>query len=366
MIPRFLALAFGLAGAAVLSQFPEFAQQYLQRLAGKVDQLEAQVAGLDAAAAGFGMTRAEYLADLALSQTGAEAAARAEAGAALHGRLSESLGAFREAGALGRLALVPEVADLDLARRTMGDFQPAVPLTTEGAGFAAAGFLAGWGAWSGLWGLFSWPFRRRRRHLAEPAPDLVAESQEEDAPFIEYEGDIAGSMRQPLPGLSLTAQDGTVVDLAMLTAPAILFAVPLLGRPGVAHPEDWEEVDDSADATALACSFRDSYDAIRDAGIGEVFGVSPQPAGDLAEAAHRLALPYTLLSDPRLSLAFALDLPRFILHHERYQSASVLVVQGGRVLAALHPVHDAATAAPHLLSKLAEARKAHQKALQTA
>ncbi|MEM6728480.1 MAG: DUF2937 family protein, partial [Pseudomonadota bacterium] len=39
MILRIFALIFGLSGAASLSQFPEFAQQYLQRLAGKVDQL---------------------------------------------------------------------------------------------------------------------------------------------------------------------------------------------------------------------------------------------------------------------------------------------------------------------------------------
>ncbi|MEL6914252.1 MAG: DUF2937 family protein [Pseudomonadota bacterium] len=370
MILRSLALAFGLAGAALLSQFPEFAQQYLQRLAGKVDQLDAQVASIDASAARFDMTRAAYLADLSLSRTGAEAAARAAAEVALHARLAPSLAAFREAGALGRLTLLPQVADLDLARRTLGDYRPALPLTVEGAGFAAVGFAAGWGVWTLAWALVAWPFRRRRRRrTVPPAPSAAAEAEdggEEDAPLVEYEGHISPALGQPLPALALAAHDGTRVDLGMLSEPAVLFSVPLLGRPGVAYPDDWEEVDGSADATALACSFRDNYDEVRRAGIGEVFGLSPQSPGDLAEAAHRLALPYTLLSDPRLSLSFALDLPRFILHHERYQSASVLVVQGGRVLAALHPVHDAARAAPRLLAKLAEARRAHQKDLQTA
>lgn len=39
MIGRVLALAGGLSGAVGLSQFPEFSQQYLQRLAGQVDAL---------------------------------------------------------------------------------------------------------------------------------------------------------------------------------------------------------------------------------------------------------------------------------------------------------------------------------------
>ena len=37
MILRVLAVAAGLAGAGTLSQFPEFSQQYVQRLGGAVD-----------------------------------------------------------------------------------------------------------------------------------------------------------------------------------------------------------------------------------------------------------------------------------------------------------------------------------------
>ena len=50
MILRALTLAGGLTGAAVSSQFPEFSQQYTQRLGGAVDALAVVVADFDAMA----------------------------------------------------------------------------------------------------------------------------------------------------------------------------------------------------------------------------------------------------------------------------------------------------------------------------
>ncbi|MEM1237287.1 MAG: DUF2937 family protein [Pseudomonadota bacterium] len=375
MILRVIALAFGVAGAAGLSQFPEFAQQYLQRLAGKVDQLEVQVIEIDAAAASFDMTRDAYLADLGTSRTGAAAAERARVEIALYVRLSTYLDGFRQAGAFGRLAQAYRVADVDLAQRTYGDYKPALPLTIEGLSFAALGFVAGWGIWSIFWAIVGWPFRRRRRrreaeefarlaaHKSAETNDATFEEEEDDVPFVEYEGDIHAAMTQELPPLTLAAHDGTVVDLSMLKGPAVIVTFPLIGRPGEAFPKGWEEVDEADNATALACSFRDAFDMIRTAGIRDVFGVSTQDPGALAEAAHRLALPYTLLSDPKMSLSFALDLPRFILDHQRYMSPAVIVVQSGRILAALHPIKHAPTAAPRLLEKLEQAKAAHQEAL---
>ncbi|MEM9437184.1 MAG: DUF2937 family protein [Pseudomonadota bacterium] len=369
MLLRVVAFAFGLSGAAGLSQFPEFAQQYLQRLAGKVDQLESQVAAIDASAAALEMTRAEYLTNLSGTQAGAEAARKAQGEIAVFTRLSESIDSFRNASAFGRLTQAYQVADVELAQRTLSDYQPAVPLTVEGAAFAGVGFAAGYGVWSILWGVLGWPLRRRRRRrqaaleqrLADAQADARLEDDEDDLPFVEYEGDMALAMAQRLPPLTLDAHDGTVVDLSMMAAPVVIFTVPLMGRPGVAFPEGWGEVDEADNATALACSFRDAEDMLAQAGIREVFGVSAQAPGDLAEAAHRLALNYTLLSDPGLELAFALDLPRFILNHQRYMAPSVIVAQGGRVLAALHPVHDAPSAARRLLIRLEQARLAQQK-----
>ena len=46
-----MTMAFGLAGALTLSQAPEFAQQYRQRLGGALDELRRVVADFDADAA---------------------------------------------------------------------------------------------------------------------------------------------------------------------------------------------------------------------------------------------------------------------------------------------------------------------------
>ena len=59
---RLLAFIGGLGGAVSLSQFPEFSQQYLQRLAGAVDELQVIVETFDADAKGANLTRDEALA----------------------------------------------------------------------------------------------------------------------------------------------------------------------------------------------------------------------------------------------------------------------------------------------------------------
>ena len=61
MIARVLALLGGLAGGASLSQFPEYSQQYIQRLAGAVDELTLFVTEFDADAASVGLSWDEAL-----------------------------------------------------------------------------------------------------------------------------------------------------------------------------------------------------------------------------------------------------------------------------------------------------------------
>lgn len=64
MILRTLALVGGLTGAAALSQFPEFGQQYTQRLGGAVSALAEVVADFDASAQAEGLSRADALASM--------------------------------------------------------------------------------------------------------------------------------------------------------------------------------------------------------------------------------------------------------------------------------------------------------------
>ena len=61
MIKRFVCLLGAVIGGVSVSQVPEYTQQYTQRLAGAVDELDIIIAQFDADAARFGLTRQEGL-----------------------------------------------------------------------------------------------------------------------------------------------------------------------------------------------------------------------------------------------------------------------------------------------------------------
>ncbi|MDF0598025.1 DUF2937 family protein [Psychromarinibacter halotolerans] len=157
---KILTLAGGVAGAVALSQFPEFSQQYLQRLSGAVDELRTQVVAFDTLATAAGITREEALAELDGSTF--QSGLQAHFGEQVHRyeRLSADYTALRQAEPLQRLAQFWRFDDPDLAQRTWDDFRPAVPVTTDGLICAGIGFAGGWLALTLLFGLLMRPFRR--------------------------------------------------------------------------------------------------------------------------------------------------------------------------------------------------------------
>ncbi|RKT30736.1 Protein of unknown function (DUF2937) [Roseovarius halotolerans] len=166
MLFRAIALAGGLAGAAGLSQFPEYAQQYTQRLAGAVQALDDVVERFDADAAGLGLDRAAALEDLRRGSRMGRARAQSMGEVlARHAALSADLAHLRGAGP-GALALNSwRFGDPEIARAAWAEFRPAVPVSGAGIGFGAAGFVLGYGliggALAGLGALMR-PGRRRR------------------------------------------------------------------------------------------------------------------------------------------------------------------------------------------------------------
>lgn len=162
MILRALTLAAGLFGAAASSQFPEYSQQYTQRLGGAVDALAEVVADFDASAATVGLTR-----DAALKQmTGTAFLDRRRADMAetfaRHARLQTDLKAVQNAGPFMRAYHAARLTDGEIAQAAFAAYQPALPLTFAGLTFAGAGFVAGAGALGVILRLIAWPFRRRR------------------------------------------------------------------------------------------------------------------------------------------------------------------------------------------------------------
>lgn len=162
MILRALALAGGLLGGAAASQFPEFSQQYTQRLGGAVDALGEVVADFDASAAAAGLSRDAALAELRGSTFLDARRSDMSRTFERYDSLRADLNVLQGAGPFMRAYHAARMTDRDVARAAMAAFEPAVPITMPGGVFAGTGFLAGSIAvWAVLRVLF-WPFRRRR------------------------------------------------------------------------------------------------------------------------------------------------------------------------------------------------------------
>lgn len=160
-------LLFGIVGALLLSQFPEFFQQYTQRLGGHLDEVSAQVDGLERRAAEAGKDLRGYLRgfllhrDVEVRREGMELQALVERRAAL-ARSYEALAGVEQWWRAPRFV---EHVDWKIAASTVRIYRPAVPVTPEAAGYAGAGFGLGaliFLAILGLWG----PENRRSRRIA--------------------------------------------------------------------------------------------------------------------------------------------------------------------------------------------------------
>lgn len=142
MIVRTLTLVAALTAGAATSQFPEFSQQYAQRLGGAVDALAEFAADFDATAQAFGRTRAQALEELGGTPFRDRHRADTARTLARYEKLRADLAALDSAGPFMRAYHASRMTDRDVARAAWAAFQPAVPLTFAGGIFAATGFVA--------------------------------------------------------------------------------------------------------------------------------------------------------------------------------------------------------------------------------
>lgn len=164
---RIIAGIGGLGLALILSQFPEYAQQYTQRLGGAVDELRIVAEDFDRAAAAGGLNRDQALgryesaADTFIVGRGTAMAATF----VRYEQLSATLSRIEGANAVERLQSLPAYLDTDIGRRTLQAYKPAIPVTVEGILYAGAGFILGYLVLSGLWRFCALPFKRRQKVL---------------------------------------------------------------------------------------------------------------------------------------------------------------------------------------------------------
>lgn len=136
----------------------------------------------------------------------------------------------------------------------------------------------------------------------------------------------------------LQATDGGQIDLARLTGRTVLYVYPMTAPSDGRLPEDWDVIPGARGCTPQACSFRDHFEELRARGADHLFGLSTQAADYQREAAERLRLPFSLLSDVDLEFAAAMRLPTFKAAGRTLLKRLTMILREGQVEQVFYPV----------------------------
>lgn len=159
-----------------------------------------------------------------------------------------------------------------------------------------------------------------------------------DLPVPEDDGAAAHLTGTRMPDVALPSTAGGAIVLSQLSGRAVVYAYPRTGVPGEqALDENWETIPGARGCTPQSCAFRDHHHELRDAGA-RVFGLSTQDTAFQREAAERLHLPFTLLSDDRLELTRALKLPVMVVADVTLMKRFTLVLDDGAIEHVFYPV----------------------------
>lgn len=173
----------------------------------------------------------------------------------------------------------------------------------------------------------------------------------EGLPVPEDDGAADHLPGMSLPALTLPSSDGRSVRLEDLgSGRTVLYLYPLTGKPGVDLPEGWDAIPGARGCSTEACRLRDHFSELRAAGASRIYGLSSQDPDYQAEVVNRLDLPFPMVSDEKLALADALDLPTFAAPgHARLYTRLTLIIRDGRIEHVFFPTFPPNTHAQQVL-----------------
>ena len=134
---------FSVIGVVAFSQIPEFIQQYIQRLGGHVDEAQYQVGLIEKAAQSSGHTLKTYI-EIFITHTDpgiVEQGQLIQSAIERARELTEILQAIRDASVFTRPFVFLAKIKYPIAKATLEDFQPAVPITLESLIYALIGLF---------------------------------------------------------------------------------------------------------------------------------------------------------------------------------------------------------------------------------
>lgn len=155
-----------------------------------------------------------------------------------------------------------------------------------------------------------------------------------------------------LPDIALSATDGSSVSLAKLAGRTVVYVYPRTGRPGQALPTGWDAIPGARGCTPQSCGFRDHFAELKNLGVAQLFGLSTQDGGYQREAAERLHLPFSILSDEKLALTRALGLPTFQVDGMVLIKRMAWVIDDGTISHVFYPVFPPDRSADEVLAWL--------------
>jgi peroxiredoxin len=153
------------------------------------------------------------------------------------------------------------------------------------------------------------------------------------------DGGAAHLTGMAIPPVSLIATDDTSVTLSSLKGRVVVFAYPRTGEPGkISLVDDWDMIPGARGCTPQTCAFRDLFAELKAAGARYVFGLSTQSNEYQTEMASRLHLPFPVLSDEKLALTRALNLPTMEVAGLTLIKRLALIIDDGRITHVFYPV----------------------------
>lgn len=136
---------FAVLGALVFAQLPLFMQQYQHQLFGHIAELRVQTQAMETIAAAGGKTLPQFIQKFTESAD-PDFMRQGELMFGMTDRLqtlSQGMEAISAASPLSKFITFFQHVNVDIAKATLTDFRPGIPLTLEGGAYALAGVAVG-------------------------------------------------------------------------------------------------------------------------------------------------------------------------------------------------------------------------------
>ncbi len=152
------------------------------------------------------------------------------------------------------------------------------------------------------------------------------------------DGDCDHLVGKRLPDISLRSTVREEINLSQIKDLwVVIYFYPMIGVPGVALPNNWDQIPGARGCTPQSCLFRDLYGKfIQQNAV--LYGVSVQSTPTQHESKTRLDLPFDLLSDPELKMGHFLKLPTFKVNSQEFFKRVTVVVKNGVIKKVFYPI----------------------------